>query len=349
MEARRFRGLFHLSLVRVITAILLVLLIIFGLVIYLRVSFRERAEAGWVNGPALQPLSEEASSIVEILESDNILWIASNLEEREVYTPATAVGVMITKYIKSYQGRYFPGSLDQPASLRLTTRFRQETEKLSLTEEEGEALISPLYSAVTQCIVRKGDIHSLQDLKGKRVSLGEPKADTTLLNRSFLSIQGLDPSDYEAVYLDLDKAVRALEDKTIDCLVLSSVLPNQQIANLAANLEIELLPVEGHDIIDHLERYLPGCRIARINAGTYKGQDVLILSVATDVLLCTPKTAGRDIVYDITKAIYGNLSEIKKVFPMDRVYKTTSFNNSAIGDLHQGALEYYREQGIIWR
>ena len=357
--------------------ILLPLLFATGFLLYGR-SAQSRRDADWVNGPSGISPAEPSPRIVDILDSDQVLWITSDLAGDEAFLPAAALGAMITKYIPGSQGRYRPAPLpeDTGEALFMLTRFRQEAAgfdsallagqpKLAawlgdLTGQEPSdpeapgleesALVSPLYSAVFQCVVRKNDgPRALRDLKGKRVSLGPANLETTLLSALILSLQGLTPEDYQPVCLDLAASVKALESGEIDCVALCSALPNQEIASLAANTELTLLPVEGADFIDHLESYLPGCRITRIDAGAYKGLDEMILSVSTDILLTTSRQASRDLIFRVTEAIYGNISELKKIFPMDQVYKTSSFNNSAIADLHQGALDYYREQGLIWR
>ena len=54
------------------------------------------------------------------------------------------------------------------------------------------------------------------------------------------------------------------------------------------------------------------------------------------------------IVYAITKAVFDNLDEFKKLHPALAVLKPEDMiKNGLSAPLHEGALKYYKEKGLI--
>jgi hypothetical protein len=55
-----------------------------------------------------------------------------------------------------------------------------------------------------------------------------------------------------------------------------------------------------------------------------------------------------DIVYTIVKTVFENLDEMKKLHPAFRTLdKTKMVSDGLSAPLHEGAIRYYQEQGLL--
>ncbi len=86
-------------------------------------------------------------------------------------------------------------------------------------------------------------ITSVEDLTGKRVSLGSPGVGTEVIALRILEAAGLDPeADIERAQLGVAETVAALRDGTIDAGFWSGGLPTGALVDLATTGEMVLVP-----------------------------------------------------------------------------------------------------------
>ncbi len=109
--------------------------------------------------------------------------------------------------------------------------------------------IANLYPESIQLVVRKGSgIKSVPELRGRKVSLDEPGSGTLVDARLILSAFGLSEKDLKAEYFRAQQVADSLKDGTIDAFFSVSGWPQSAVADLAANVGIELVPIDGPEI-----------------------------------------------------------------------------------------------------
>jgi hypothetical protein len=210
-------------------------------------------------------------------------------------------------------------------------------------------LIATLYPEAIHLVVgRQSGIAAVGDLKGKRVSLGEPSSGTLVHARIILEAHALAPADLDASYLRIGEAVDALRHGRLDAFFFTGGAPVAAIATMAeANGGIALVPIGGAPI-EPLRRRFPFFTASRIASGEYKGVvDIPTLSVNT--LWAVPAKADNDLVYAITgalwhpntKALLERSHPVGRQITLDRALETTAI------PLHPGAERYYREIGRL--
>ena len=84
----------------------------------------------------------------------------------------------------------------------------------------------------------------MADLRGKRVSLDEPGSGTLVDARLILAAYGLSEKDLKAEYLPAQQVADALKEGAIDAFFNVSGWPQSAVADLAATVGIELVPID---------------------------------------------------------------------------------------------------------
>ena len=110
----------------------------------------------------------------------------------------------------------------------------------------GLRAVASLYQEAVHVVVRREDrIQTINELKGKRVSLGEEGSGTLVDARLILAAHGVREEDVQKSHMRTGAAADALRDGAIDAFFFIAGYPVSAIAQLADRIEIRLLPIVG--------------------------------------------------------------------------------------------------------
>lgn len=205
---------------------------------------------------------------------------------------------------------------------------------------------SATYNNVIQIVANADSgIKTLEDLKGKRVSVGAAKSGTELNARAVFGAAGLTYDDIGRVeYLPFGESVELIKNRQLDATFQSAGLGVASIRDLASSVKISIVPVP-EDVIAKIDSpvYLP----TTIPAGTYTGQDEDVPTVAIPNFLVTHAGVPDDLAYAMVKAMYDHLDEL---YATHNAAKDIKLENAIQGmpvPLHPGVERYYREVGVL--
>ncbi|HLS21289.1 MAG TPA: TAXI family TRAP transporter solute-binding subunit [Paenalcaligenes sp.] len=206
--------------------------------------------------------------------------------------------------------------------------------------------VTRTYNNYIQIVANKGSgIKTIDDLKGKRISVGAARSGTELNARAIFDAAGLSYDDFSKVeYLPFGESVELMKNRQIDATLQSAGLGVASIRDLATSIDIEIIPVPV-EVVENVgsPAYLP----ATIPAGTYEGQDEEIPTAAIPNFLVTHEDVPEELVYEMTKVFYDNLDALQSTH---NVIKAVNIDNALEGmpvPVHPGAEKYFKEQGII--
>ena len=189
-------------------------------------------------------------------------------------------------------------------------------------------------------------INTMQDLKGKRVGMGQPGGVSMLDADAMMDTLGLkEGSDFKAFRIKLGAMANSLADGNLDAAIWNGSFPLPPVKKLIASRKVKLIPIPDAFFAKHQAKYPPYARLS-IPGGTYNGidNDTPSFSLANGMVIS--KDVPEDLVYGMTKAIFENLGNLKAVHPaFGKVSKATILNGFG-APLHPGALKYYREIGV---
>ncbi len=207
--------------------------------------------------------------------------------------------------------------------------------------------IASLYPESVQLVARRdGGIHSVADLRDKRVSLDEPGSGTLEDARAILRAYDLTVSDLHPYYLKPKYAAVRLLNNEIDAFFIVSGYPTPAVERLAGKLEIRLVPITGEPAL-RLRRKFPFFSASLIPSQTYTGVDETpTLSVRAQLLVNA--NTDPDLVYKVTSALWNRRTRLilDKGHPMGRRILFDAALEGIGIPLHEGAKRYYVEKGL---
>ncbi|WP_010097726.1 TAXI family TRAP transporter solute-binding subunit [Ornithinibacillus scapharcae] len=206
--------------------------------------------------------------------------------------------------------------------------------------------IGSLYPETIQIVTSvDSGITSVEDLAGKKVSVGAPGSGTYVNAQQILEAHGLDiEADIQAQNLDFDESTGGIQDGNIDAAFITAGTPTGSVEGLSATTDITIVPI-AQDKIDALIAEFPYYAADTITAGTYTGIDEDVTTVAVLAMLAVTDSLSEDDVYEMTKAIYENTGDISHA-KGKLISKEKALDGIGI-DLHPGAEKYFKEQGLL--
>jgi TRAP transporter TAXI family solute receptor len=208
--------------------------------------------------------------------------------------------------------------------------------------------IANLYPEAVHLVVRKdAKIAKVQDLRGKRVSLGPKDSGTRVDAEIILRAFGLTTKSIKAQYLGPGPSADALREGKLDAIFLVAGPPAQAIVTLAGSTEIALVPITGKRV-ERLRKRYPFFSEGVIPAGAYKNTgDIETLTVGAQWVVSAD--VPEDLVYAITRALWHQNARrlLDEGHPEGRNIKLETALKGLGVPLHPGAARYYREVGLL--
>ncbi|WP_377887299.1 TAXI family TRAP transporter solute-binding subunit [Alkalihalobacillus sp. R86527] len=203
--------------------------------------------------------------------------------------------------------------------------------------------IGTLYPETIQVVtLKESGIASIEDLKGKKVSVGAPGSGTYANAEQVLEIHGISMDDIDAQHLAFDESTEGIQDGNIDAAFITSGTPTGAVEGLSAVKPVNVLPIE-QDMIDKLIEKYPYYAKDTIKSGTY-GLEEDTTTVAVLAMLVARSDLDEEYVYNLTKAIFDNADKITHA-KGEFITADSALNGVGI-DLHPGAKKYFDEKGI---
>ena len=208
--------------------------------------------------------------------------------------------------------------------------------------------IANLYPESIQLVVRKGSgIKSIQDLRGRKISLDEPGSGTLVDARLILQAFGLSEKDLQAQYFPAQRVADKLRDGTIDGFFSVSGWPQSSVADLAATVGIELVPIAGPEVDKLIEQFSFFSK-EEIPDAAYKGAPG-VTTVSVHAIWTTSIKQNEELIYQVTAALW-NPSTRKLLDSGHAKGREIRLETATRGlgiPLHPGAEKFYKEQGLI--
>ncbi|MCR9087631.1 MAG: TAXI family TRAP transporter solute-binding subunit [Rhodobacteraceae bacterium] len=188
-----------------------------------------------------------------------------------------------------------------------------------------------------------GPVNSVEDLKGKRVGMGQPGG-VSMLDANVLMAK-VAGDDFDPFRVRLGDMVDMLSDGNIDAALWNGSFPLAPVIKLAAQRDLKLIPVEDGFFEELNAEYPPYFRLS-IPGGTYEDVpgNTATYGLANGLVISADVPEER--VYEMTKAVFENLDALAGVHPAFGSMSAETVLNGFGSPLHPGALRYYREIGV---
>jgi TRAP transporter TAXI family solute receptor len=185
-------------------------------------------------------------------------------------------------------------------------------------------------------------VHSLGDLRGLRVSMGPEGSGTAVIADRLFGVAGLDPHrDIDRRVLGINDSVAALQAGTIDAFFWSGGLFTGGITELGNSMAVRLVSL-GEAATALRTRYGGVYRTGTIPAGTYRGVDSTVTTVAVPNLLVTRDSTSAATVQRVLDALFASAAQVARDIPAAVQLDPRSAAFTGRLPLHPTATSYYR-------
>ncbi|MEO1102862.1 MAG: TAXI family TRAP transporter solute-binding subunit [Pseudomonadota bacterium] len=190
------------------------------------------------------------------------------------------------------------------------------------------------------------DIESFDDIKGKRVNVGNPGSGQRATMEVVMDAHGITMDDLSlATELKGSEMAQALCDGKIDAMIYTVGHPAAAIQEAVNSCDVKLVDVAG-DAIDKLVADNSYYRVATIPGGMYKGNDDDTTTFGVGATFITSADVPEEVVYTTVKAVFDNFEQFKQLHPaFANLTEEEMISDGLSAPIHPGAEKYYKERG----
>jgi hypothetical protein len=202
--------------------------------------------------------------------------------------------------------------------------------------------------SITLVAADDAGIKSINDLRGKRVNIGNPGSGQRQNSIDGLMNAGINyEKDLKAEGVKAAEAPGLLQDGRIDAFFYTVGHPSGAIKEATAGRrKVHFVPITG---VDKLLKKYPYYAKAFIPIKLYPGatntKDVETFGVKA-TFVTSAKVPDR-VVYAITKEVFDNFEDFKKLHPAYQVLTKENMLEGMSAPIHPGAMKYYKEAGMM--
>lgn len=203
----------------------------------------------------------------------------------------------------------------------------------------------------------KSGIKVVQDLRGKRVSTGQPGSSTENLALLVLQGAGVKPESFaKRERLPVAEGANALAEGTLDAFFWVGGMPTSSIVELSQSLQrkrerIYLVPIDPKSTTAQVvTKRFPGLVEPTVIPKSVYGTRTDVPGLNTGNVVVCPASMPEEVAYGMVKAVFSNLQTLRTAVA---AAKDTSLEATArlYGKLpipfHPGAEKYLKETGLI--
>ncbi len=195
---------------------------------------------------------------------------------------------------------------------------------------------------------KEAGIASFDDLKGKRVNIGNPGSGQRALMDLLIAEKGWTNSDF-AVAAELAPAEQssALCDNNIDAFAYTVGHPAGAIQEATTTCDSVIVAVEG-EAVDKLVADNPYYFKATIPGGMYRGTDNDVNTFGVGATVVTSADVPDDVVAAFVDAVFKDFDAFKALHPaLANLTPESMVNQGNSAPMHPGAEAYYKEKGWL--
>tara|TARA_R100000027_G_scaffold304_2_gene363 strand:+ start:2599 stop:3588 length:990 start_codon:yes stop_codon:yes gene_type:complete len=191
-------------------------------------------------------------------------------------------------------------------------------------------------------------IESFDDLKGKRINIGNAGSGQRAMMEFLMEKKGWTKDDFKvAMGLTSSEQAKALANNDVDAIIFTVGHPNGSIQEATTLVDSVIVPVEG-ELIDRIVEEYPYYSYANIPGGLYKGNENPIPTFGVRATLVTTADEDDAVVTEVVRAVFENFETFRRLHPAFALLNPNEMvKESLTAPLHPAAKAYYVETGLL--
>jgi TRAP transporter TAXI family solute receptor len=201
---------------------------------------------------------------------------------------------------------------------------------------------------VTILARRDSGVTHIDQLKGKRLNIGNPGSGTRATWEVIEEALGWNRKDLKlAAELKSAETGQALCDNKIDSYFWLVGHPSGLTKESVSSCDAVLVDVTG-PAIDKLVKDNSFYRYATIPGGMYSGNPEDVKTFGVGATFVSSTRVPPEVVYQVVKAVFENFDDFRKLHPaFANLKKEEMVKDGLSAPLHDGAMKYYKEVGLM--
>ena len=218
-------------------------------------------------------------------------------------------------------------------------------------QKKLRAVFSIHPESITLIATAKSGIKSVKDLKGKSVNIGNPGSGQLQNSLDVLNAFGLTEKDIKAEKVKAVEAPGLIQDEKLDAFFYTVGHPNGNIKEATSGrIKVRIVNIDGPEV-DALVKKFPYYAKAVIDMKNYpnavNANEGNVKTVGVKATFVTSSDVPAKIVYAITKEVFDNFDQFKKLHPAYSVLTKEDMLKGLSAPIHEGAKKYYKEAGLL--
>lgn len=191
-------------------------------------------------------------------------------------------------------------------------------------------------------------VKNFMDLEGKRVNIGNPGSGQE--GTTMVLLEAIDwTTDKFALTSQLKAAEQstALCDNKVDAIVYAVGHPNGSIKEATTSCDSVMVTVDG-PAVEKLIADNDYYRTATIPGGMYNGTPEDTMTFGVGATFVSSAKVPEHVIYTVVKSVFENFDDFKKLHPaFANLKKEEMIKDGLSAPLHDGAVKYYKEAGLM--
>lgn len=205
------------------------------------------------------------------------------------------------------------------------------------------ATIGRLYPNIIHLVTTRGTgITSVQDLRGRRVSVGPPGSGNAVSAWNVLAAVGIEESDFVVRQLDYAQMANGLKDGTLDAGFIAGGVGMPAVVEIAVSRPMVLVSFTPEEIAA-IVAAAPAFAGFQVPPGVYRGIDEPVLTPTLWNQLVVHESLDETFVYDLTRIMFERRDELESISSVARFITPESARQVGDVPMHPGAARYYEE------
>ncbi len=197
------------------------------------------------------------------------------------------------------------------------------------------------FSVLHMMTLKDSSIETINDLKGKRIAIGPAGGGTIPFTKQVLGLHGLNIKDIKPVFLSYADGFSQLADGNVDAAFALSGYPAGAVVQAQVNKKLKFIKLAQGKMEQGLKKYKNYNKVVIPRSAYKTSEDGVVFGVNN--MLVTNWEMDAVKVYKITKAIYGNMEEFRKINAYAKQINVENSLKLRI-PLHAGAAKYFNEK-----
>ena len=218
-------------------------------------------------------------------------------------------------------------------------------------QKDLRAVFSIHHESVCLLAAVDADIHTVTDLKGKKVNLGNPGSGQYQNAIDALQAAGLNPkNDIDAENVQASEAPVLLQENRIDAFFCTVGHPSVTLQNATTGeRKVRFIPITGPGIdqMNADKNYYVKTTVPVAQFYPDADNPVDVKSFGVIATLCTSSKMPDHVIYTITKEVFENFAEFKSQHPAFGDLTKKDMLKGLTAPVHPGATKYFKEVGLL--